>query len=243
MLLTVAATALVAGLLIGLTGIGGVLMLPVLTQVAGVPLDRAIAASLLGLLIAGVYAAVVHLRRERLALRPLTVLCICAAAGAIVGAATLDALPASAIRTFIALLCVGSGAHVLFLRPASHDTNPSNVVLAVLGLAVGYLSALSGTGGPVTLIPLLLAMGTPAGVAISLGLVAQIPITLAATAIYAMQGRIDPVLGATLGVLLFAGTYAGTKLSTRLSGRALAKSVAVTLIVVGIWYGYATHCC
>ena len=243
MLLTVAATALLAGLLIGLTGIGGILMLPVLTQVAGVPLDRAIAASLLALLMSGLYAAITHLGRERLPLRPVAVLCICAAAGALAGAASLDAIPGAALRLFIAALCIGSGAHVLFRGPAAGRTIPSTAWLAVLGAAVGYVSALSGTGGPVTLIPLLLAMGTPAGVAVSLGLAAQLPITLSATVIYAMQGRLDPVLGVTLGVLLLAGTMAGAKLSRHLTGRALAKAVAVTLIVVGLWYGYATLCC
>ena len=53
----------------------------------------------------------------------------------------------------------------------------------------------------------------------------------------------DSVIGVTLGVLLLAGTMAGAKLSRHLTGRALAKAVAVTLIVVGLWYGYATLCC
>lgn len=240
MLLTVAATALVAGLLIGLTGIGGVLMPPVLTQVAGVPLDRAIASSLVGLLISGLYAAAVHLRREQLPLRPVTVLCLCAAAGSLAGAMSLDALPAVAIRLFIALLCVGSGVHVLFRRPGTGTSMPSMTLLAVLGAAVGCLSALSGTGGPVTLIPLLLAFGTPVAMAITLGLAAQVPITLSATALYAMQGRVDPVLGVTLGVLLLAGTFVGAKLASRMSGRALTTAVAVTLVVVGLWYGLGT---
>ena len=243
MLLTVAAVALIAGLLIGLTGIGGVLMLPVLTQVAGVPLDRAIAASLVALLVSGIYAALVHLRRERLPRQSLVVLCVCAAMGSLAGAASLDLLPALAIRMFIAALCVGSGSHVLFLRPQPRTSLPSIAVLGVLGAAVGYLSALSGTGGPVTLIPLLLAFGTPVSAAVSLGLAAQIPITAAATAVYATEGRIDGALAATLSVLLLIGTFAGARLSRRLSNRTLANSVAVTLIVVGLWYGYATLCC
>ena len=243
MLLTVALTALIAGLLVGLTGIGGVLMLPVLTQVAGVPLDRAVAASLVALLIAGAYAAFVHLRREQLPRRPLIVLCACATAGSVIGAVTLDMLPGFGIRIFIAALCVGSGAQVLFLRPLPRSTVPSSALLAVLGAGVGYVSALSGTGGPVTLIPLLLAFGMPAGAAVSLGLAAQVPITVAATAVYAIEARIDPALAGTLSVVLLIGTVAGAKLSGRLTGRVLANAVAVTLIVVGIWYGYATLCC
>jgi hypothetical protein len=239
-LLTVAATALAAGLLIGLTGIGGVLLVPVLTQAAGVPLDRAVAASLLGFLVAGIYAAFVHLRRARLEPKPVVALCMAAAAGAVAGAATLDWLPASAVRLLIALLCFASGLHALLSKPLPKKGSPSATSLAALGAPVGYASAISGTGGPVTLIPLLLVLGTPAAPAVALGLAAQLPIALSATAVYAFEGRIDLRLGATLGALLVAGTFIGARLSSRLSGRGLTRVVALTLIGVGVWYGYAT---
>jgi hypothetical protein len=240
MLLTVAAASLAAGLLIGLTGIGGVLLVPVLTQAAGVPLDRAVAASLLGFLVAGIYAAFVHLRRARLEPRPVVVLCVTAAAGAAAGAATLDWLPANAVRLFIAVLCLASGLHALLLKALPFKRTPSSPILGVLGGLVGYASAISGTGGPVTLIPLLLALRTPAAAAVALGLAAQLPIALSATVVYALEGRIDLRLGATLGALLVAGTYVGAKLSGRLSGRGLTVAVALTLVAVGLWYGYAT---
>lgn len=239
-MLTVAATALIAGLLIGLTGIGGVLLVPVLTQFVGIPVDRAIAASLLGFLVAGIVAAFVHLRRARLEPRPLVVLCLAAATGALFGAATLDWLPALAVRLFIALLSLVSGLHALASKPSSGKGIPSTRLLGVLGLLVGYGSAISGTGGPVMLIPLLLALRTPVAPAIALGLAAQLPISATATAIYALDGRIDLELGATLAAWLVAGSFGGALLSRRLSGRGLTAAVALILIAVGLWYGYAT---
>ncbi|HEX6267072.1 MAG TPA: sulfite exporter TauE/SafE family protein, partial [Burkholderiales bacterium] len=186
------------------------LLVPVLTQ-AGVPLERAIAASLLGFLVAGLYAAFVHLRRARLEMQPVIMLCVAAAAGAAFGASTLDRLPAGAVRLFIALLCLASGVNALVSRRPADTHIPSSRMLGGLGLAVGYASAISGTGGPVTLIPLLLALRTPAMAAVALGLAAQLPIALSATMVYGMEGRLDPALGATLGVLLVAGTYAGAR--------------------------------
>jgi uncharacterized protein len=236
----VAATALVAGLLIGLTGIGGVLLVPVLTGAAGVPLERAIAACMLGFLLAGVYAAFVHLRRARLPLRPVVALCLAAAAGAALGAATLDALPGTAVRLFVAALALASGLHALASRHAPGTRVPGTRLLALLGLAVGYASAISGTGGPVTLIPILLALRTPAGVAVALGLAAQLPISAAAAAVYAAAGLVDVRLALTLAALLVAGTWAGARLSARLSGRALTAAVAWTLVGVGLWFAYAS---
>jgi uncharacterized membrane protein YfcA len=217
-----------------------VLLVPVLTQVAGLPLQRAIAACMLGLLVAGVYAAFVHLKRVRLARGTVALMATAGGLGALAGAATLDWLPSLAVRLFVAGLALASGLHALFSSHRPGDAIPPAPLLGVLGLAVGYGSAISGTGGPVMLIPILLALRTPVGAAIALGLAAQLPIALAATAVYALEGRIDLPLAATLGALLVAGTYAGARLSARLSGRGLTRAVALTLVAVGLWYGYAT---
>jgi uncharacterized membrane protein YfcA len=236
----VGATALAAGLLVGLTGIGGVLLVPVLTGMADVPLERAIAACMLALLLAGIYAALVHLRRARLPLRPVAMLCLAAASGAAFGAATLDFLPGTGVRLFVAGLALASGVHALLSRHSPGERIPATALLAALGLAVGYGSAISGTGGPVMLIPILLALRTPVASAVALGLAAQLPIAAAATVVYGAQGRIDVPLALTLAALLVAGTYAGARLASRLSGRALTAAVAWTLVGVGLWFGYAS---
>jgi len=236
----VGATALAAGLLVGLTGIGGVLLVPVLTGVAGLPLEHAIAACMPGLLAAGIYAAFVHLRRARLPLQPVISLCLAAAAGSALGAATLDWLPGIGVRLLVAALALASGLHALASRHASGGRIPGTASMALLGLVVGYGSAISGTGGPVMLIPILLALRTPVAGAVALGIIAGLPITLAATAVYAAEGRIDLPLALTLAALLIAGTWAGARLGAQLSGRALTVAVAWLLVGVGIWFAYAS---
>lgn len=237
MIWIVGATALVAGLLVGLTGIGGVLLVPVLTGVAGVPLEVAIAACMPAFLCSGLYAAFIHLRRTRPPARGLAALCLAAAAGAALGAATLEQLPETGVRLFVAALALASGLHALATRHAPGTGAPSPAPLAFLGLVVGYGSAISGTGGPVMLIPMLLFLRTPVPVAIALGVTAGLPVTAAATAVYAAQGRIDYALALTLTGFLLAGVYGGAKLLHRLSGRALVVAVAWTLIGVGLWFG------
>jgi uncharacterized membrane protein YfcA len=236
----VGATALAAGLLVGLTGIGGVLLVPVLTGAAGLPLERAVAACMLGFLFSGLYSAFIHLRRARLPPRPVAALCLAAACGAALGAATLDALPALGVRLLVAALALASGLHALASRQAAGGRLPGTAWLAFLGFLVGYGSAISGTGGPVMLIPILLALRTPVSAAIALGVTAGMPITAAATAVYAAEGRIDLPLALTLAALLVAGTWVGARLSARLSGRALTVTVAWTLVGVGLWFAYAS---
>lgn len=240
MIWIVGATALVAGLLVGLTGIGGVLLVPVLTGAAGLPLERAVAACMLGFLFSSVYAAFIHLRRARPKARSVAALCVAAACGAALGAATFDRLPELGVRLFVAALALATGLHALATRHARAARTPGPAALAVLGLAVGYGSAISGTGGPVMLIPILMALGTPVPGAIALGVAAGMPITVAATVVYAAEGRIDYPLAFTLAALLLAGTWAGGRLLSRLSGRALTVTVAWTLVGIGLWFGYAS---
>ncbi|HEX9182494.1 MAG TPA: sulfite exporter TauE/SafE family protein [Burkholderiales bacterium] len=240
MIWVVGVTALAAGLLVGLTGIGGVLLVPVLTGAAGLPLERAVAACMLGFLFSGLYSAFIHLRRAQLPARPVAALCVAAACGAALGAATLDRLPDTGVRLFVAALAFGSGAHALLSRQVAAGRIPGATLLAFLGLFVGYGSAISGTGGPVMLIPILLALRTPVTAAIALGVTAGMPITAAATAVYAAEGQVDLPLALTLAALLIAGTWAGARLSARLSGRALTAAVAWTLVGVGVWFAYAS---
>ncbi len=237
MIWIVGATALVAGLLAGLTGIGGVLLVPVLTGAAGLPLERAVAACMPAFFFTSLYAAFIHLRRARLAPAPVAAVCASAAAGAALGAATLDLLPETGVRLFVAALALASGLHALLARPVPGAQAPGPAPLALLGLVVGYGSAISGTGGPVMLIPILLFLRTPVPVAVALGVTAGLPVTAAATAVYAAQGRIDYALALTLTAFLLAGVYGGAKLLHRLSGRALVAAVAWTLIGVGLWFG------
>ena len=241
MTLAVALTTLVAGVLMGLTGIGGVLVVPALTEFGAVPVDRAVAASMMGFIAAGILAAAFHVRRAGLGRRRLAALCAAAAVGAAAGSASLDFLPASAVRLFIACLALASGLDALLRSRATPEGGvPRSGVLALLGLAAGYGSAVSGTGGPVILIPVLVALRTPFPAAIGLGIAAGIPIILTATAVNAAASRIDFALAGWLAVVFLAGTIAGNAAYARLSGRAATTIVAWSLVAVGIWYGYVT---
>lgn len=242
MSIVVVAAASVAGLFIGLIGIGGVLLVPALTEGAEMPVARAVAVSMFGFLLTGIVGTALYLRRGHANVRDLRVLCVTALLGALLGATTLDYLPASAVRLFVAALALVSGIHALALKAPETGT-PCRITapaLACLGLAVGYGSAISGTGGPVMLIPALLVLRMPIVNAIALAQAIQIPIALSATVVNAALGRIDLLQAASVGGFLVAGTVAGAWLSKRVRARALTVTVAVALMAIGLWYGYAT---
>ncbi|MGQ0654084.1 MAG: sulfite exporter TauE/SafE family protein [Betaproteobacteria bacterium] len=238
MLWSVAAAILAAGLMGGLTGIGGVLMVPALTELGAVPLERAVASAMLASFVAAIPVAVIHMRRSPPPLRSLLLVCAVAVLGSIVGALTLERLPGGAVRAFIAVLAIASGLHALLRPKSERERKISNPLLTAVALVVGYGSAISGTGGPVMMIPTLLWLGMPVRPTIALSVAVQLPITASATLVNAGAGRLDLQLALTVMAVLLIGTFAGALLSTRLSSRTLTVCVAWVLIATGVWYGF-----
>lgn len=241
-MLAVAAVALLAGLLGGLTGIGGVIVVPALTELGRIPVDIAIGTTMFAFVFSGPVAALLTLRRVQLGLTAVAPLCASAALGALLGTAAIDWLPAGVMRLFVAAAATASGGYALVNpeRASSGNRIPGNISMIGLGFVVGWGSAISGTGGPVMLIPILLALGVRTAAAVGLALAAHVPIVLAATIVNLASARVDLELGVILGGMLLLGTLAGVWLSGRLSGRYLTLSVAAALIGVGLWYAYAT---
>lgn len=239
-LLLTGALVLLAGLAIGATSIGGVLLVPALTAVAGLPLPAAIAATSVAFLMAGLWTLQL-LVRQRDALPPALVPLVAAAlVGAVIGAWLVPQVPARWVQGWIGVLALASGVYGWFTagRAATgHRRWPGAATNAALGLLVGTGSALSGTGGPVLLLPLLLLAGLPAAPAVLAGLAVQIPIALASVTTHVALGTLGAAqwpLGLAVGTLLVAGASLGARLARRASPAGLRRATAVVLVLTGL---------
>jgi uncharacterized membrane protein YfcA len=105
--------------------------------------------------------------------------------------------------------------------------------LAAVGAVTGLLSALTGTGGPLVLVPLLVALDFPILASIGLAQAIQLPVAAAATSGYWLSGTLDVALGLTLAAGVALGTWAGAKAAHRVPTDALRRGVAVLLVLVG----------
>lgn len=241
---TLAAAALlvwIAGAAIGATSIGGVLAVPALAGVAGVPVTAAIAASSFGFLMTGLYGWHARARPQADAAPAAWPLHLAALGGAAAGALLVHHVPSSLVRGWVAVLTIGSGLHALVTarRAAGGAARPWPRApgLMALGAAVGCGSALSGTGGPVLLLPVLLLLGLPTAASVAVAQAVQLPIALAASATHLAAGRLDLQLALAVGVLLLAGAWAGRQLAGRADPATLRRLTALALIATGAWYG------
>lgn len=242
--LTCSLAVLLAGGLIGATGIGGVLLVPALTQLEGVALTQAVAASSLAFAFPAV-AALWWLRiGPVVGARRLWALAGGAMPGALLGGMSVHHVDAFWLLLALATLALGSA--VKGLLPARgvviEGQGFTPTFMAGIGILVGFGSGLTGTGGPVILIPLMMLWRQPFALTIAAAQAIQLPIALSATAGHASAGTQDILLACTLGGILLVGSLLGQRAARGVNTRALQIFVCVLLLLTGSWFAWkAVH--
>jgi len=229
-----------AGALIGATGIGGVLLVPVLTTLGGVPLPQAIADASLGFALPAL-VALGPLRREPALLARCVPLLGGGLLGAGAGAFLVRWMPGTALMAGVTVLVLFSGWRGLraSTTAATHtEVRLAPAALFVVGTAVGVGSALTGTGGPVLVLPLLMLLGQPLSFSVVAAQAIQLPVALASSTVHAIEGRLEPRLALLAGLLMLAGSIAGQRAATRLDRLQLQRLVSLLLLSVGAWFAW-----
>lgn len=239
MVLGVVVLGLVIGGLTGLLGAGGgILAVPALVYLVGLPLDTAISTSLVMGAVGPVAALVPRLQAG---VQWQTVLAVGAAgipaafAGTTVGAL----LPENVVLLAFAVLMIAAGVQMLRSRPRANEIGERPRFWILRGLAVGvlvgFLTGLLGIGGGFITVPaLMLMLGLPVGLAIGSSL--AIAVINSSAGIIAHAGTTNPdwAVAVTFVVPSMAAALVAAQLSKRLSGRVLQRSFAVLVLVVAV---------
>lgn len=227
---------LLAGLLIGAVGIGGVILVPALVYFGGIPIHVAIAAAMMSYVLTGLIGTLVYARKNSIRWGMAGWLCAGAMPAALAGALAAGRASSLLLEILIGVLTAASGARALPASRAGDGTRSDAVsgpALGLIGAVTGFGSALSGTGGPLILVPILIWLELPVLTAIALSQAIQLPIALLATAGNVLSGNLDLALGALLAVGLAVGTFVGARIAHAVPRAALRRAVAVVLVVVG----------
>lgn len=238
--LAIVLVGLGASFLVGVTSIGGVLVLPLLVVALGLPPYEVIPAAMISFILPSLIALVIVHRRGALDLRASAALWSGAIPGALAGGLILPWMPVELLLWAIVAMLVASAVRVLsrakVVAPAA--TDPSQGALAASGLGVGLVSALTGTGGPVTLMPLLSLARVEPRRAVMLCQSITLPITVFASAGYVSALRLDWTLIALLAGSSTAGIVAGMAVAPRIRVMLLARVIGVmmaaTAAILGI---------
>jgi hypothetical protein len=227
--------AAIVGILIGAIGIGGVLLVPTLTYMLGLGIHVAIATAMFTYLFSGAVGALEYARQNSIHWSMALWLCLGGMPGAYLGAATTWVTPGVILEGVIGFLVLLSGVQALRGPSGTAESvvNLKPMSLMVIGLVTGFGSSITGTGGPLVLIPILIWMQVPILTAVGLSQVIQIPIALLATTGNLTFGRIEWLIGMGIATLLVLGVVVGARIAHRISRVVLKRFIAFALLLVG----------
>ncbi|MGS1096347.1 sulfite exporter TauE/SafE family protein (plasmid) [Aquamicrobium terrae] len=226
--------------LIGATAIGGLLLVPTLVVVGNYTVHQVIPVSLMATFFSGVIGSLVFGRKGHVSLRDVAIIALPAGLTALVGTYLLPFIPSKAVEFLIAIFCIGafllSFQAVEIQRPAEIDPRLSRRTLALIGAATGLGSALSGTGGPLILIPILSYIGFGSKRSVGMAQAIQLPIGGFAAFGNMTIGAIDYRLAVPITVLVIVGSLCGALYAQRLNVSALRPLISFTMLGCGIFY-------
>jgi uncharacterized protein len=254
--------AILAGLLGSLLGLGGgVIIIPVLTLLFGVPMQEAIGASLIAVIATSTGSASYYVDQGLSNIRLAMVLEVATTIGSVIGALVAvytDQYILAAAFGFLLLyssfymlrrpenICLGpTGPCGPLDLSCSYDDKAKHerVEYGVKNLGKGMLasaaaggtSGLLGVGGGIIKVPVMnLWMGVPMRAACATSNFMIGVTALAGAIVYYQFGQIDPLLAGVVAVGAFIGAAIGTRTSHRFEGDQLKRVFGVVMILVAV---------
>jgi uncharacterized membrane protein YfcA len=234
-MLMIAGIGVVLGVAVGATGIGGVLLVPILTLALGIDVKQAIAAALLSYLPGCAVAVTMYGRRGSIPWRESLLLCLPAVPLAWLGARAAHVAPAGALEAGIGGLLLAGGLYALRTprRVPTGRLTLAPATLIALGGGTAFVSALTGAGGAFVLLPMLLLLDTPVLPAIGMGQMIAIPIAGLASVANLQAGLVDVWLAALLAITLSIGIALGTPIAHALPQLVLRRLLGAMVVFAG----------
>jgi uncharacterized membrane protein YfcA len=236
-----AATVLVVGVLTGLTGVGGILVIPVLQTASGLSVQAAMATALCSFFFVGAVAVWLQQRRQAIDWAPALPLAASAAVASPLGAVANAHAPVALLQLVLSLLIVFAGSSALFPPKAGAllRFEPSSrrlrAIMVGIGAVVGFFSGLTGAGGPVLSIPIMVALGFPPLLSIAAGQVLQVAVAASGTLGNLFYGVVDFPVVAWITAVQLLGLVFGIRLSPLVSPQRLRRLVASLCLLVGAY--------
>jgi uncharacterized membrane protein YfcA len=236
---------LAIGVSLGLSGVGGFLVAPLLVALAGVQPRDAVTGALITFVPAGLLGAVLSRRLPVAGSGVAAALCLGTAAGVAIGREISLSLGERTLQRLLAAAVAAGGLALLAAAPrvgaeaAAGGARPRPLrvpLVAAVGCPAGVLTVLAGVGGPLVTVPALVVLGVETQAAVGIALLASVVgAALGALALAPTAGDLDwPVLVFVLAAQL-AGIAAGARLRATVPAARLTRLVAVTALVAAGW--------
>lgn len=232
------AAALVVGLFIGTVGVGGILLIPALTYLGGLTVHSAAATALFTFVFTGILGTLLFQRRGSIDWRITRPVCLGAVVFSVLGAWASSRIDARPLALIIAAIIVFAGGYILLpsrQRERFRDgrSNGERLMLLGVGAVSGFGSGLSGAGGPLFSVPMMVLAGFVPLASVGASQVLQIVTAAFGSAGNLAFGHIDFSVAAWITAFELAGVAGGVRLAHVVSVQTLRRLAAGLCIVVG----------
>jgi len=234
-----ALVSIVAGTLIGTIGIGGILLIPALAFFAQFTTRVAMATALFSFIFTGVIGTYLYQSRGSIDWRITVPVCSGAFCFSYFGALVNSMVNTTALNLILAAIIVFAGAFTL--RPfrgrefVFQHKNPLHLLMLLLiGATVGFMSGLTGTGGPVLSVPIMVIIGFSPLTSIATSQGIQIAAAVSGTIGNVANGAIDFEAAAWVTVMELLGVVVGVRIAHAAASHQLRRLVGIMCLVVGV---------
>ena len=260
----IAAANMAVGGCIGICGIAGFLLPMLYTGGLGFDVTYALALSFLAFLVSGIIGSFNYYKAGNLEVRMSLKLGIGSLIGAIAGVFLQSMIEKSTAKTILYLVVLFSGASILVRMwnekrkadsvsakkvisdgknsASSNPSHPKSIAdhmgfLIFLGITTGAIWSLSGAGGPVLVMPLLVACGVSARIAVGVALFDSVFIAIPACIGYLSRITWTEILGPLVLIVLThgIGVWLGSRFAGKVPVQGLKIFVAVFSVCIAIY--------
>jgi uncharacterized membrane protein YfcA len=234
------AASLMIGIMVGATGIGGFLIIPVLVQLVDLPIRSAMGTALVIAAANGALGAWLFRRRGKVDWAVAKPLVIGSVVFALVGGWLNRWLPVPAVVAILGCIMIAGSAANLWKPHPMRSPQPQEQsrthfpLLASIGALSGLTAGLTGAGGPLVSVPLLNIMAYPVLTAVGASQMLQLAASLFGSTSYWQDGLI-PIAPLTVAIPMhLIGIWLGVKLVHAVDQRLATRVVAVLGMAAGI---------
>ena len=240
----VMAANLVVGAFVGLTGVAGFLLPIVYTGPLGMGVTEGLALSFAAFIVSGALGSVNYNKAGNLDIPFGIRLSLGSLAGAVLGVKLNLIIPESTVKVILYVVVLLSGISILLRKDKSQEESGRAYVISdhlaatlILGFVTGAVCSLSGAGGPVLVMPLLVVLGIGIRTAVGVALFNSVFIGIPACIGYMMQCSVKDLLPVMAAALVFhgIGVVYGSRNAVKINQILLKKGIAVFSILIAIW--------
>ncbi|WP_413303725.1 sulfite exporter TauE/SafE family protein [Bacillus sp. 1P10SD] len=229
---------LIIGVLLGISGISGFLLPLIYVGFLGLPVHDSLALSFISFAVSGIIGAYAYWKSKNMDLKLALFLSIGSLPGAFLGVQINVLISDFLARLLLYLFVLLAGLSILLKK--NNENMKSNrssvlnhsVIVMLLGFITAVICALTGAGGPILLVPLLVSFGINIRMAVGVSLLNSVVIAI--PSIFGYFAHANMSATSTLIIASLIGTIIGIITGARLANKVPIHLLKILIAIITI---------